>query len=520
MAGEENVKKSNDSNTASSSQISGRVISEDEAKRRYSEFQKMVFQAATQLQFVGNLNKDANITYTQYTKENYRTYVQNPRKNEKELRNMSQFLARVSMPYRRLLWYMASIYCFYWNLTPILDIDKLPDETKLNKAFMEMCKTIERMNLPLQMVNILYFVFRDGIFYGFLYEDDNSIFVHRLNPDYCKPVQIESGVLNFAFDFSYFAKYPEALETWDSSFQSMYNTYKNDTTNYRWQILDPEKTICIKADPDLDEILPFFIGTFEALLDLIDARTLQRNKDIIQNYKLILQKIPAFNETSAKELDDFKLEWDTIKQFAAQLADNVPEAVGVVTTPMDIDTVDFNPDDDSNDLVSSSMKQVFSDSGVSQLLFNSETTGSTGIDASIKSDAAVTWNLVKAIENWTKRFIKYRETSVSFEFEILDVNIFNKDAAVTRELSLANSGVPNKMKLAATSGMTPTEALSSMIWENQYLKIHENWVPLQTSYTMSSSEGRPSAEDDPTTPINDSTAKNKDSGDDDSNKIE
>ena len=269
--------------------------------------------------------------------------------------------------------------------------------------------------------------------------------------------------------------------------------------------------------------MPFFVGVFEPLLDLIDARTLQRNKDIIQNYKLILQKIPLFSESSAKDLDDFKLELDTVLQFSNQLADNVPEEVGVITTPMELDTIDFVPDDNSNDIVANSMKQVFDSSGVSQLIFNSNTSGSTGVDASIKSDTAITWNLVGQIERWVQRFVKYRETTISFNFEILDVNIFNKDAAVTRELSLANSGVPNKMKLAATAGLTPTEVITNMIWENQMLEIHNNWIPLQTSYTMSGDEtdpGRPSSDDDPTNPTNDSTAKNKDSGDDDSNGVE
>ena len=495
---------------------------EKEKRNKYAEFQRMVFSTAAQLQF-GNLLKDPNPTYTQYTKEKYRSYIQNPKRNEKSLREMSQFLARVCMPFSRLLWYFASLYSFHWNLTPQLDPEKLPDQSKLNKLFLEMCNTIEHLDLAVEMKNVLYFTFRDGIFYGFLYEDDDSIFIHRLNPDYCKPVQLEAGVFNFAFDFSYFKKYPEALETWDSSFQTGYNAYESDSTNNRWQILDPQRTICIKADPNLEEILPFFVGVFEPLLDLIDARTLQRNKDIIQNYKLILQKIPLFSESSAKDLDDFKLELDTVLQFSNQLADNVPEEVGVITTPMELDTIDFVPDDNSNDIVANSMKQVFDSSGVSQLIFNSNTSGSTGVDASIKSDTAITWNLVGQIERWVQRFVKYRETTISFNFEILDVNIFNKDAAVTRELSLANSGVPNKLKLAATAGLTPTEVITNMIWENQMLEIHNNWIPLQTSYTMSGDEtdpGRPSSDDDPTNPTNDSTAKNKDSGDDDSNGVE
>ena len=472
---------------------------------------QQLFAAIEGLQFA-NLLKTTSVTYTQYDKENYRNYIQNPQRNEKSLRDMSQFLARVSMPYERLLRYISDIYSFYWNLTPKIDPLEKPDSNELITKYTEMCNVIENLHLPVEMRNVIYFTIRYGVFYGYIYEDDNSIFIHRLNPDYCKPVSIEAGVFNFAFDFSYFKKYPEALETWDPEFKTMYNAYERDNTNMRWQILSPEKTICMKARPDLDENIPLFVGIFEALLDLIDARTLQRNKDIIQNYKLIVQKIPYFEGGSAKDLDDFRLRLETVQKFAQQLLDSVPEAVGVATTPMEVDTIDFKPDDNSNDLISTSMKSVFDDSGVSQLLFNSHTTGSTGVDMSVKIDTSLAYSYAQYLELWVKRFISYRTSSVDFNFEILDVHIFNKDAAVDRELKLAQSGVPNKMKLAASSGMSPVEVISNQQWENEYLQIHMNWIPLQTSYTLSSDSGRPENGETDDVTVTDTNGTTKDSG--------
>lgn len=61
------------------------------------------------------------------------------------------------------------------------------------------------------------------------------------------------------------------------------------------------------------------------------------------------------------------------------------------------------------------------------------------------------------------------------------------------------------MKLAATAGISPTDIMSAQIFENQILKVHENWIPLQTSYTQSGNVGRPES-DEP----NDNTDKNKD----------
>ena len=470
------------------------------------------FEALNGLQFA-NLLKQTSVTYTQYTKENYRTYVQNPQRNEKQLRDMSQFLARVSTPYVRILRYFSDIYAFYWNLTPKINPLEKPESTDLITKYTEMCGVIENLDLPVEMRNVIYFTLRDGAFYGYLYEDDDSIFIHRLNPDYCKPVAIEDGVFNYAFDLAYFDKYKEALETWDPEFTSMYNAYTSDKTNMRWQIVNPEKSLCMKAFPDLDENIPLFVGMFEALLDLIDARTLQRNKDVIQNYKLILQKIPFFDAGSAKDLDDFRLRLETVQKFAAQMMDSVPEAVGVATTPMDVETVDFKPDDNSNDLVANSMKNVFNDSGVSMMLFNSGTSGSTGVEMSVKVDTSLAWTYVQYLERWCRRFIAYRTSSVDFNFEILDVHIFNKDAAVDRELKLAQSGVPNKMKLAASSGMSPVEVVSNQIWENEYLQIHMNWIPLMTSYTMSSDQqGRPANGETDDVTSTDTNATTQDSG--------
>lgn len=479
---------------------------------KFQEMKRILYAAAktankntTDGLLFGDLTKTPSKTYTKFNKESYRSAIENPIGNEKILRELSQFLERVSMPYRRILWYYASIPRFYWSLIPKMSLFDPPDEQEVLDKYEEMCKTIENMALPQEMKNVIFFALRDGAFYGFTYEDDNSIFIHRLDPNYCRPVQIEAGVFNFAFDLSYFKKYPQALETWDPIFATMYAAYEKDTTNMRWQIVDPQRSICIKPDADLDEVLPFFVGIFEALIDLIDARTLQRNKDVIENYKLIIQKIPMFSESGGKDLDDFKLEVETVLAFNQQLADSIPENVGYATTPMEIETIDFKPDDTSSDLISTSMKTVFDDSGVSQMLFNSERSGSVGLDASIKTDISLSWILVEAIERWLKRFIGYRTSSIDFSFEILDVNVFNKDAAIDMELKLANSGVPNKVKLAATAGISPSNLMSAQMFENQILKVHENWIPLQTSYTMSSDVGRPES-----TEANDNTDKARD----------
>ena len=457
----------------------------DEYRARLESFDFAQYQAALSKLMLSDIGKKTTKTYTKYTKENYRKYIENIISNESNLRGMSNFLYRASMPYRRFINYLSDIPLFYWNLIPQIDVTGNVSTDKILKNYYKVLQSLNNMSIPNEMRKVLNTTIREGVFYGFVYEDKNSFFIHKLDPDYCKIVELEGGCFNFAFDFSYFAKYPTYLEYWDPIFQTLYKQYEKDSTNFRWQLLPPEITICIKVDSDiLDEIVPQLVGIFEALMDLIDARTMQRNKEEIQNYKLIVQKIPYFDNT--REMDDFSLDIETALRFYRTLADVVPESVGIALSPMDIETVDFKTDDNSNDLISSSMKTVFGDSGISQLLFNSDKTGSVGVDASIKVDAAMVWKLVESIERWIKRYIGYNSSGTSkYFFEILRVDIFNKDNACTRELSLANSGVPNKLKLAATNGSNPYQTLSSAYFENEILDISNSWKPLQTSYTTS-----------------------------------
>lgn len=475
-------------------------------EKRKEELRKLDqerYAAALSKLILSDVSKKVTRTYTQFTKEKYRTYIENPTNYEKELRNMSNFLYRVSMPYRRFINYLSDIPLFYWNLTPQLDFTGTVASDKILKNYYKILQLLENMSIPNEMRKVLNAAIREGVFYGFIYEDKNSFFIQKLDPDYCRIVEIEAGCFNFAFDFSFFTKYPTYLEYMDPYFTTLYNLYQSDRTNYQWQILDGDKTICVKTDPDTtDPTLPLLVGLFESLLDLIDARSMQRNKDEIQNYKLITLKIPTFDST--KEVDDFSVDMETAVKFYNKLADIVPDSVGVALTPLDVGTIDFVPDESNANLITSSMKDVFDDSGISQLLFNSNSSGSTGLEASLKVDSAMVWKLVECVERWIRRYIMYNSTgSTKYFFDILRVDIFNKKAEVDRELSLASSGVPNKLQLAATNGENPFRALSNQYFENEILGLHESWIPLKTSYTMS-------GDDTASTEVNDETERDKD----------
>lgn len=477
-------------------------ITAAERKAALDKLDRERYAAALAKLMLSDVNKKPSRTYTKYTKELYRTYITNPSSYEVELRNMSNFLYRVSMPYRRFINYLSDIPLFYWNLIPQVGVDGIQSSDKVLKNYYQILQKLENMSMPHEFRQVLTTTIREGVFYGFKYEDKDSFFLHKLDPDYCRIVEKEAGCFNFAFNFAFFQKYPTYLEYMDPYFTTLYNLYQTDRTNYQWQILDGDKTICIKVDPDItDPNLPLLVGLFESLLDLIDARNLQRSKDEIQNYKLIALKLPTFDST--KEVDDFAIDLETAKRFYNQLLDVVPTSVGVAMSPLDLVPIEFEPDETNANLITNSMNDVFDDSGISQLLFNSNKTGSVGLDASLKVDSAMVWKLVECLERWVRRYIDYNSSGSSkYFFDILRVDIFSKKSDVDRELSLANSGVPNKLRLAATNGDNPYRVLSAQAFENEILGLHDKWIPLKTSYTMSDNGGDGE--------LNDETERNKD----------
>lgn len=457
------------------------------------EAERTAFFAKMQQIQLRQVGKNVTKSYTQFTKADYRSYIENPANNEKNLREMSRFFYRVSTPYWRLIQYYSQLHLFYWTITPHLDFTGTVKQDKILKDYYKVLQFLVNMNLEHEMRKALTSVFKDGVFYGFVYNTNDSFYIDPFDPDYCQIAGVEDGSYTFNFNFKYYDQHPILLESIDKSLTSQYNKYKNGSAE-QWQLIDPQRSICIKANEENAlEILPPLIGIFEDLMDLIDYKALIRNREEIMNYKMVIQKIPHRNNSG--KVDDFEIDMDTAEAFHAQMQAIVPESVGVGLSPMDIETVEFKQDDSDVDILAKAVRTIFDDAGTSLMLFNSDKSGSVGLDASIRTDEAMVFSMVRQIERWIRRYLKY-EFKQKYDFRFLDMTVFNRDKVLERELQLAQNSMPNKLTLMCAAGVNPLTTLSSLIFENEILKLHERFMPLQTSFTQSSSSksdkgGRP-----------------------------
>ena len=94
------------------------------------------------------------------------------------------------------------------------------------------------------------------------------------------------------------------------------------------------------------------------------------------------------------------IDLDKAKEFWRNLDSVLPEEVGSVLTPMDINKISFeksNTGDTST--IADAQQNIFTAAGVSSLLFNNEKASANALLLSIKADQEITYGIVKSIQD-------------------------------------------------------------------------------------------------------------------------
>ena len=432
-----------------------------------------------------DLTKTESRSYTIFNKDKLRQYLKNPKTYELNIRNLARFLERYSMPLKRIIHhYSEMIDLNSCSVVPLLDLTKDNDEKKVLKNYYSTLKKVQQVDLQTEILKMIKVYWLEGASFGYIYDDDEYFFIHMLDGDYCRISSVDGGVPRFAFNFSYFDTYKAELEYWDPEFKKKYDAYRKDTTALRWQELEYERQICFKHEmDDLKLTLPPFLSLFENLISLVDLQGIQSVKDALSIYKLIVAKMEVFD---GGETDDFKVDIATALDYYEKLVENLPEEVAAVISPLPLDTIEFKgTTSDEENAISNAMDNLFKNSGGSQIL-NNDKTGSTIFGYQMISDQEMgIGSILPQIQKWMNKYLDFK-VGVGHAFvKYMEVTPYTKSDKKKALMESGNNGVPVKLAIAALDGFTPLETLSLEFLENKCLKLHENWVPLSTSYTMS-----------------------------------
>ena len=461
-----------------------------------SERLKAIYAATKQALSLADLTKTETRSFSTYSKETLRTYLKNPKSYETDIRKLSQFLYRLCYNYRRLVWHNAGMIDLNSvSVIPLVNQTEEINEEQYLADYYQTLTKLQQMDLANQIFQLLLVAWREDAVYAYVYDDDETLFFHILDGQYCRVSSVDSGCLRFAFDFSYFRSHTNDLENWDSEFKKKYDAYNNGTAN-RWQELDLEKQICLKVNID-DKTMdyPPFAALFEQIIDLIDLQSIQAVKDELSIYKLLVARMEVLSNADSSDM--FSVDVDTAIEYYNRLADSLPPTVGSVVSPLPIDVIEFKgTTTEDMDSIANANRNLFKNATSSEILY-SDKSNSAICEAQLISDAMNALRpILPQIEQWVNCYLTYKIGDSHSYVKYLQVSPYTRKAYKDSLLNSGQNGLPFKLEIGALDGFTPLETLSKLYLENHILKLSDELIPFSTSYTKSGSDGNGAPEKD------------------------
>lgn len=441
--------------------------------------------AAINRMIIRDLNgRTSSPSFYLYTKDQITQFLKNPYSNEQSLRRAVVYLYGASSHFRRLIQYFVSLSDFAYVVSPYkIDTSTAKPKTVKNN-FRRVLNLLSSMDIKNQFEKILTVCLREDVFYGTIRETTDSTIIQQLPSDYCAISTIEDNVLNVTFNFSYFDQFNHLLPFYPEEFTTRYNAYKKNMTGMKWQELSSPHSFAIKCNKDiLEYAMPPFIGLLREIYDLEDYKQLRMTKAELENYAMLVMNL-GINDDG-----EWQMDLNKAREFWKNLDSVLPEEIGSVLTPMPISKISFERTHaDNSNSVSEVEQAIFTEAGVSSLLFNNEKASSNALLLSIKADQALTYSLVKSLEAMVNRFIHRHGFGKYFKCTFLDCSMYNRKELGDSYLKAAQYGLPTISYYCAANGISQGEMDCLNFLEDEVLMIKDRFKPLQISTTQSASK--------------------------------
>jgi hypothetical protein len=427
-------------------------------------------------------NRTSGTAFTLYTKDDITRFLKNPLQYQKELRKAVVYIYGASPHFRRLIQYFTSLSDLSYIVSPYRVDPATANVKSLERNYRRTLNALSSMSVRTQFPKILTVCLREDVFFGTLWITSDNITIQQLPSDYCEISTIEGNVLNASFDFSYFDQNARNLPYYPPEFTTKYNIYRKDRLK-RWQELDSPTSFAIKCNNDiLEYAAPPFIGVLREIYDIEDYKQLRMTKTSLENYAMLVMRLGMSAE------GEWLMDYGKAEQFWRNLDSVLPDSVGSVLSPMEIDKISFERTHaGETDTIADAEQNMFTAAGVSSLLFNNEKASANALILSIKADQAITFGIVKNIEDMVNRYIQHQSFGKNFRVTFLDVSSFNRKEVGEQYLKGCQFGAPMISLYNVSQGLGQAEMEAMNFLENEILELPSKFVPLQSSSTMSGS---------------------------------
>lgn len=430
-------------------------------------------------------NNTTSPTFSLYTKDDITKFLANPYTYEKQLRAAVIYIYGASPHFRRLIQYFTGLSDLSYVVSPFKSDPKSANKNTVGRNYRKTLNFLSSMNIKTQFPKILTVCLREDTFFATCWVSNDSVTIQQLPSDYCSIATIEGNVPNVTFDFSYFDSRGALLDYYPQEFRTKYALYQKQRTR-RWIELDSPTSFAIKCNADIfDYALPPFAAILREVYDLEDYRQMKLSKTALENYAMVVMQLGMDDE------GNWTMDYNKARDFWSNLDAVLPEEVGSVLTPMPVSKISFEKSNTaSTDTVAEAEQNLFSAAGVSSLLFNNEKASANALALSIKADQAITFGIVKNIEDAINRLLQAQSFGKNFKVTFLDVSPFNRKEMGDMYLKAASYGMPTIAMYCASQGLGQAEFDSMNFLENDILGIKDLFIPLKNSSTQSSVESK------------------------------
>lgn len=423
-------------------------------------------------------------SFTRYTKDDIQLFLADPYRYERQLRDAVVYIYGASSHFRRIVQYFVGLNDLSYVVSPYRIDPATANVNKINRNYRKTLNALTSMHIRSQFPDILTVCLREDVYYGTMWVTNDDITIQQLPSNYCAIASKEGNVPNVTFNFSYFDSNVDLLPLYPAEFTTRYNAYRYDRSGSKWQELDSPTSFAVKCNHEiLDYAVPPFAGILREIYDIEDYKALKMTKTELENYAILVMTLGIDDD------GNWKIDLDKAKEFWRNLDAVLPEEIGSILTPMPINKISFDKSNvGDTDTIADAEERLYSAAGVSSLLFNNAKASSNALLLSIKADQAITYGIVKSIEDVVNRFIQAQSYGKNFAVTFLDCSPFNRKEVGDMYLKMCQYGAPMVSYLCASQGLGQAELDSMNFLENDVLGLKQKLIPLQSSATQSSSD--------------------------------
>ena len=412
-----------------------------------------------------------------------------------ELRRISNLFYRVSGMYQRVCDYFAYLYRYDWYVVPEVYSDNVSEE-KVLTDFSKILNYLDSSYLKKLFGEIALEIIKNGCYYGYLVENNDSLVIQPLPVDFCRSRYFVGSNPAVEFNMRFFDTIPniqyrmKVLKLFPEEFSKGYMLYKQgkliDTdnngvsfSNNGWYLLDPKNTVKFNFK---GSDIPIFVNSIPTMLDLDAAQDLDRRKQMQKLLKILVQKLPMDKN------GDLIFDIDEARDIHNNAVEMLRRAIGVdvLTTFTDVESIDLSDKNTtaSQDDLQKVERTVYNSLGISRNLFNTD--GNLSLEKSILNDESTVRNLLLQFNIFMDRVVKKKNTNskkYNFKIYFLETTQYNYQNLSKLYKEQTQIGY-SKMLPQIALGHSQSFILNTAHFENEVLHLSEIMIPPLMSSTL------------------------------------